>query len=58
MGGPATSAPCERVFSTAGRVLEKRRASLKPEALASIVLVHENLQWLDEMPLDELIFDD
>ncbi len=44
---PATSAPCERLFSTGGRVLEKRRASLKPETAKAIVFLHENLGLLE-----------
>jgi hypothetical protein len=44
---PATSAPCERLFSTGGRVIEKRRASLKPETAKAIVFLHENLNLLE-----------
>ena len=46
---PASSAPCERVFSTAGRVIEKRRASLKPDTAKAIVFLHENFHLLDEL---------
>lgn len=46
---PASSAPCERLFSTGGRVLEKRRASLKPETTRCIVFLHDNLHLLDEI---------
>lgn len=42
----ASSAPCERLFSTVGRVLEKRRASMKPETARSIVFLHENRHLL------------
>lgn len=49
---PATSAPCERLFSTGGRVIEKRRASLKPETAKAIVFLHENLDLLEEIAED------
>jgi hypothetical protein len=56
---PASSAPCERLFSTGGRVLEKRRASLKPETAKAIVLMHDNLHLLDELEIiDEAFYDD
>lgn len=46
---PATSAPCERLFSTAGRVLEKRRAALSPESASDIVFVHNHIDALDSI---------
>jgi hypothetical protein len=46
---PATSAPSERVFSTGGRVLEKRRAALSPKCVEAIVLVHDNIERLDNV---------
>lgn len=49
---PATSAPCERLFSTGGRVIEKRRASLKPETAKAIVFLHENLDMFEEIAED------
>lgn len=55
---PATSAPCERLFSISGRVLEKRRASLSPEATAAIVFVHEHVHLLDGINLDIVHFED
>lgn len=56
---PASSAPCERLFSTGGRVLEKRRASLKPETAKAIVLLHNNLHLIDELvPNEEFFYDD
>jgi hypothetical protein len=55
---PATSAPCERLFSTGGRILEKRRASLSPESVRDIVLVHDNLNLLDRVVLDDFLYDD
>lgn len=55
---PATSAPCERLFSTGGRVLEKRRASLSPDATAAIVFVHDHIHLLDRIKLDVVHYDD
>lgn len=39
---PATSAPVERVWSTAGNVLTKKRARLSDEMLNNVVFLHEN----------------
>lgn len=39
---PATSAPSERVFSTAGLVLQAKRSSLAPENVNKIIFVHDN----------------
>lgn len=39
---PATSAPCERVWSTAGNVVTKRRARLTDEHVDCLVFLHEN----------------
>ena len=38
----ATSVPSERVFSTAGDVLNKKRLSLNPEKAEMIVALHTN----------------
>jgi hypothetical protein len=47
------------LFSTGGRVIEKRRASLKPSTAKAIVFLHENLALLDEIPEEnEDYFDD
>jgi len=55
---PATSAPSERVFSTGGRVLEKRRAALKPECVRAIVLVHDHIEKLEDVVLEQGNFDE
>lgn len=55
---PATSAPCERLFSTGGRVLEKRRASLKPDSVREIIIVHDNIHLLNRVEFDEAIYSD
>jgi hypothetical protein len=42
---PATSSPSERVFSTAGRILEKRRTMLSPSSVNSLLFLNSNLQF-------------
>ena len=39
---PATSASSERSFSTAGRIVEKRRTSLSAEIVDSLLVLHDN----------------
>lgn len=41
---PASSTASERVFSTAGRLIEKRRTSLSPETVNSLLFLHSNMQ--------------
>jgi hypothetical protein len=41
---PATSAPVERVWSTAGNVVTRRRARLSDDLVDSIVFCHENIE--------------
>jgi hypothetical protein len=43
---PATSSPSERVFSTAGLVLQAKRSSLAPENVNKIIFVHDNAHYL------------
>jgi hypothetical protein len=40
---PATSVPCERLFSIAGQVLSEKRTSLKDETARALICLHENL---------------
>ena len=40
---PATSAASERVFSTAGRLLDKRRTTLSPDNVNSLLFLHSNM---------------
>ena len=40
---PATSVPSERVFSTAGHIINVKRASLLPENVSMLVFLAENL---------------
>ena len=42
---PAPSAASERLFSTAGRLLEKRRTSLARSSVNSLLFLHSNMQW-------------
>jgi len=41
---PASSAASERVFSTAGRLLEKRRTNLNPDSTNSLLFLHSNMK--------------
>ena len=41
LGIPATSAPVERLFSTAGLTIAKDRARLLPEHVAAMVFLHD-----------------
>ena len=45
---PATSAPAERLFSHAGLILSKLRASLTPENAQNLILLHDNWQLVEE----------
>jgi hypothetical protein len=40
---PATSAPVERVWSTAGNAVTKRRARLADDMIDAVVFCHENI---------------
>ena len=43
---PASSVPCERVFSITGHLVSRRRAALSPENINMIVFLHQNLNKL------------
>jgi len=45
---PATSAPAERLFSHAGLVLSKLRASLNPDNAQNLILLHDNWKLVEE----------
>ena len=51
---PATSIPCERLFSSAGAVLSKRRARLRPQLAEGLVFLHENIDILNAATTDAL----
>ena len=51
---PATSAPSERIFSLASRVISKLRSSLDPENASQIVFVHGALDWFDQQTVIEI----
>lgn len=40
---PATSVPCERIFSKAGDILRARRSLLKPEKVSQLLCLHGNM---------------
>ena len=42
---PATSAPSERVFSVASKIISKFRNRLHHDTVGSILFVHGNLEW-------------
>jgi zinc finger BED domain-containing protein 1 (E3 SUMO-protein ligase ZBED1) len=48
---PATSAPSERLFSSAGMTISKRRASLNPDAADSLVFLHDAIGITQECML-------
>lgn len=41
---PATSVPCERLFSAGGIVVDRRRASLRPDNVQQLLCLHS---WLE-----------
>ena len=45
---PATSAPSERIFSTAGLTVNAKRSSLASSAVDKVVFVHENYHLIKE----------
>jgi len=46
---PATSAPSERAFSSAGNLVTMRRCLLKHQLVDDMVLFRENIDIFDEM---------
>ena len=45
---PATSAPSERVFSVASKIISKFRNRLSPDIAGSILFIHGSLEWYKE----------
>jgi len=43
---PATSVPCERLFSTAGNIVTQKRNRLSSDTAARLVFLHQNREWL------------
>ena len=44
LGIPASSVPCERLFSSAGRIISKQRALLKPDTAEMMIYLRANLK--------------
>ena len=49
---PATSAPSERIWSRASRILSLRRARLKDDLVSSMMFVKENINFLHKHYID------
>ena len=45
LASPATSVPCERLFSLAGHIVQKKRAALLPENVTKLVCLSD---WLEK----------
>jgi hypothetical protein len=45
---PATSAPTERIFSVASKVLTKFRSRLHSSKAGDLIFVYQNLEWYDD----------
>ena len=50
---PATSAPSERAFSTAGNLVTMRRCRLKPDLVQACVFLNENIGLARELMKEE-----
>ena len=44
-GAPASSVPCERIFSSAGLIISNKRASLSTGTAEMLVYLHANWKW-------------
>ena len=44
---PATSVPSERIFSKAGQIVSKRRASLKPNHVDMMIFLNKNYDFIN-----------
>ena len=43
---PATSAPSERIFSTANQIVTKKRSNLLPEHVNMFIFLHDNFKYI------------
>ena len=50
---PATSAPSERLFSSAGLTIAKERARLTQDNAAMLIFLHENAEQVDRFRLNQ-----
>jgi hAT family C-terminal dimerisation region len=48
---PATPAPSERVFSSAGLTISKCRASLQPQHASELIFLHDSWEFAEECDL-------
>ncbi len=46
LGLPASSCPCERLFSAAGNLFTQKRAALDDDLAEKIILIHENIDYV------------
>jgi len=46
LAAPATSTPSERLFSAAGTIMSKKRASLTKEHVDMLTFLHSNSEWV------------
>jgi hypothetical protein len=53
LGIPATSVSSERIFSKAGEIVNRRRASLKPSTVDMLVFLSKNMSSLEKTKLTQ-----
>lgn len=55
-GIPATSAPCEGVFSIAGSTLEKRRINFQDDNVDAVLFIHSLFNNSEDIPITLILF--
>jgi hypothetical protein len=53
LAAPASSTSSERVFSAAGLICTKRRASMTPESIEDQLLIYKNIHLVQTVDLNE-----